>query len=69
MSDFLVRLKKEGEDLQEKIEKLEEFLDSDKSATIDPIQQSLLNIQYAAMMTYAEVLLQRIQYLEKQPVI
>lgn len=69
MDNFLERLKNESKELEEKIEKLEVFLNTNKFDTIDPIQQSLLLIQNSAMMTYAEVLVQRIQYLEKEPVV
>lgn len=65
MSDFLDRLKNESKDLEEKISKLSEFLYTEAFNEIDPIQQTLLVIQQSAMITYGQVLAERIGLLEK----
>ena len=59
MSDFITRLETEKNELFEKLQKLGEFLSSDKIHNIDPIQLSLLQIQYAAMSTYLLCLSER----------
>lgn len=58
--NFKTRLLEERDQLSEKENKLEEFLRSDKSESIDPFQLTLLRIQHAAMVTYLECLKERI---------
>ena len=57
---FIDRLIEEERELDIKIEKLDEFLLSDKAKDIDPEQLALLNIQVTAMETYSRVLKQRL---------
>ena len=60
MSNFKDRLIKEKEDLEEKLEKLNDFNASEKSNEIDLFQKSLLVIQAGAMYTYLECLKERL---------
>lgn len=60
MNDFKERLRVELEELQEKAGKLSAFIVSDAFMAVDPIQKSLLEVQYQSMMTYATCLQQRI---------
>jgi len=63
MDDFKTRLIEEQAQLEEKLNKLTTFNESEKAFSIDPIQQSLLLIQAGAMYTYNEVLKQRLNRL------
>lgn len=63
MSDFKTRLFKEKEELEEKLNKLDSFLLSEKSNGIDDVQLSLLTIQSTAMSSYLQCLKERIQRL------
>lgn len=67
MSDFKTRLLDEKAQLDDKREKLQSFLGSDKFVQIDSVQQRLLNIQILAMDTYSQCLLERITALEEVP--
>ena len=58
--DFKSRLVNEKGQLDDNIEKLEKFMNSDKFALIDSIQQRLLNTQLPIMKAYSQVLLERI---------
>lgn len=49
---FTDRLKIEMEDLEEKSEKLEDFLTSSKSEGLDQMQRNLLGVQLSAMIAY-----------------
>lgn len=60
MSDFKDRLLTEKSELDEKIEKLSTFVNSEKIDTIDPKQKQLLNQQLPAMQSYSDILAQRI---------
>lgn len=64
MSDFKDRLVIEKNGLDERIEKLGAFLESEAFGEIDPIQMSLLNIQHTAMLTYSQCLLERLSWLD-----
>lgn len=64
MSDFRTRLIDEKEQLDQKIGKLNDFRMSEKISEIDQTQATLLNIQYFAMQTYSQCLLERIVRLE-----
>ena len=66
MSDFLDRLIAEHYEVSVKISKLEEFQKSEAFKKIDPTQMTLLNIQYHAMMTYSQCLLERRLLLEAE---
>lgn len=63
MSDFKTRLDDEKGQLDEKIEKLESFIESDKLQVVAPIQQSLLKAQLLSMKTYSQILAERISWL------
>lgn len=63
MSDFKSRLSIEKSELDEKIEKLSMFLNSDAVKNIDPKQQDLLADQLPAMASYSDILSQRIALL------
>ena len=56
MSDFKSRLVEEQAQLEEKLNKLNDFNQSEKVNEIDPVQKSLLIIQAGAMYTYNECL-------------
>ncbi len=49
---FTDRLKIEMEDLEGKCQKLEDFLSSSKSESLDQMQRNLLKIQLSAMVAY-----------------
>lgn len=49
---FTDRLKIEMEDLEEKCQKLEDFLSSSKSESLEEIQKNLLRVQLSAMVAY-----------------
>lgn len=49
---FIDRLKIEMDDLEEKSEKLEDFLTSSKSEGLDQMQRNLLGVQLSAMIAY-----------------
>ena len=59
-ASFKDRLQWEKEALDEKITKLGEFLGSEAYKKIDPVQMTLLNIQFQAMGTYGQCLLERL---------
>ena len=63
MEDFKTRLIEEQSLLEEKLNKLNSFTQSDKFDEIDQRQQSLLIIQAGAMYTYNECLKARIEIL------
>lgn len=64
MSDFQTRLLEEYKQLKEKVDKLEEFIDSEKFTKVSEKQQSLLYLQLDAMEEYAWALSQRIKDLD-----
>ena len=61
--DFKSRLVREREELEAKLEKLNDFNQSEKADKIDPIQKSLLVVQAGAMYTYLECLKARLERL------
>lgn len=63
MNDFKTRLIAEKDELLERLGKLEDFLGSDKLASIDEVQQDLLPIQAQAMRTYLSCLNARLEKL------
>lgn len=65
---FLDRLLKEKAQLDSKIEKLTAFVKTEKAATLDNLQLSLLRIQLPAMLTYSNCLDIRIEYLSAKTV-
>jgi len=60
MSNFISRLSDEKSQLDEKIVKLEAFIKSDAFNTIDNVQCGLLKIQLNAMVTYSQILNERL---------
>lgn len=57
---FKDRLMIEHDELEEKLNKLNDFNASEKANEIDPIQKSLLRIQAGAIYTYLECLKERL---------
>lgn len=64
MSDFKTRLLEERDQLQEKVTKLDAFLDTEVFETISEVQQELLLSQFEAMTDYLDILNARIEDLE-----
>ena len=60
MSDFKTRLVEEQALLEEKLNKLNDFNQSEKVNEIDPVQKDLLLVQAGAMYTYNECLKTRL---------
>lgn len=60
MNDFKTRLVEEQAQLEEKLNKLNDFNQSEKVKEIDPVQKDLLLVQAGAMYTYNECLKARI---------
>ena len=60
MSDFKTRLVEEQAQLEEKLNKLNDFNQSEKVNEIDPFQKDLLLVQARAMHAYNECLKARI---------
>jgi predicted CoA-binding protein len=65
MSTFKERLTAEMQDLKEKIDKLEVFVNSDALFNIDATQQVLLRIQLQSMINYFQILVERIAWLDR----
>ena len=63
MDDFIGRLKEERVELEEKLNKLNAFNQSEKFKTVGDDQRSLLLIQAGAMYTYLECLKARLDRL------
>ena len=63
MSDFKTRLVEEQAQLEEKLNKLDAFLVSEKVKEIDDVQKALLQVQATAMNTYLQCLKERIERL------
>ena len=63
MEDFKTRLVQEQKELEEKLDKLNTFNESDKFQKLEYTQRSLLIIQAGAMYTYNECLKARIEIL------
>ncbi len=63
MSDFKTRLVDEQTQLEEKLNKLNDFLMSEKVKKIDDVQKALLQVQATAMNTYNQCLKERIERL------
>lgn len=55
------RVVKEYEELEDKIQKLETFLDKPMPEDMDQAQYGLLQVQLKAMETYSQILVQRIR--------
>lgn len=65
MKTFKERLTTEMQELNEKIDKLQVFINSEDLHNIDATQQVLLRIQYQSMITYFQVLVERIAWLDR----
>lgn len=63
MEDFKTRLVEEQAQLEEKLNKLNAFNESENINSIDPFQKELLIIQAGAMYTYNECLKSRLKFL------
>jgi hypothetical protein len=63
MSDFKTRLVEEQVQLEEKLNKLDAFLLSEKVKEIADVQKALLQVQATAMNTYLQCLKERIERL------
>ena len=63
MSDFKTRLVEEQAQLEEKLDKLDAFLVSEKVKDVDDVQKALLQVQATAMNTYNQCLKERIERL------
>lgn len=62
MNTFMERMIEEQSQLDERLNKLSDFIDDYKFNTIAPIQQSLLLIQLHAMRTYSQCLRSRLTW-------
>ena len=60
MSDFKSRLLEEQLQLNDKVEKLDNFIMDKKFEEIDKFQQTMLTVQLSAMTTYLQCLNARI---------
>lgn len=60
MSNFKDRLLIEQSELEDKLNKLNDFNASEKADEIDPVQKDLLLVQAGAMYTYNECLKARL---------
>lgn len=60
MSNFKDRLVIEQSELEDKLNKLNDFNASEKADEIDPVQKDLLLVQAGAMYTYNECLKARL---------
>jgi len=63
MDSFKIRLLEEQAQLEEKLDKLDAFLMSEKVDNIDDVQKALLKVQSTAMNTYLQCLQERIERL------
>lgn len=63
--EFLERLKKEYEELDQKIYKLKIFMTKDEFNNLDKTDQDLLKEQYNCMVNYSAILKIRIRYIEQ----
>jgi len=63
MPDFKERLVEEQVQLEEKLDKLDAFLMSDKVNEIADVQKALLQVQATAMNTYNQCLKERLERL------
>ena len=63
MNDFKSRLVEEQAQLEEKLNKLDAFLMSEKVNSVDDVQKALLQVQATAMNTYLQCLKERIERL------
>ncbi len=60
------KLSKENAEIAGRMNRLDEFMDSEKYRHLSDKEQRLMLIQYNAMQVYADVLLQRIDEIKEQ---
>lgn len=63
MNDFRTRLESEQTELEEKLNKLDAFLVSEKANSVNDVQKALLHVQATAMNTYNQCLKERLSRL------
>ena len=63
MEDFKTRLKTEQKELESKLDKLDNFILSDKFKGVDDVQRALLQVQATAMNSYNQCLKERLERL------
>jgi len=63
MNDFKTRLVEEQKQLEEKLDKLDGFIASEKFNEIDDTQKALLKVQATSMNTYNQCLKERLERL------
>ena len=63
MDKEMEELTKEQTELVDKINKMDEFIESDEFEKLDNIQKALIRAQYKAMDTYNQILFERIIHL------
>jgi len=61
MKDFMLRVKEEKSDLDEKISKLSDFMHSDAYLELSNVNQGLLMLQLSQMQSYSATLFRRIE--------
>lgn len=59
---YVERIEKEAQELKNKLDSLNNFLDSNDSKKLNPVQIVNLKLQAHYMKAYHEILLQRIHY-------
>lgn len=65
MIDFIKELRKEREELWNKLDKLLNFLESDEFETIDAFQSNMIAVQIRSMQAYHACLTATLNYLRK----
>ena len=63
MEDFKTRLKTEQKELESKLDKLDNFILSDKFKGVDDVQRALMQVQATAMNSYNQCLKERLERL------
>ena len=63
MGDFKDRLIAEKSELEERLNKLDSFLLSEKLSAVEDVQKALLRVQATAMNSYLQCLKERIERL------
>ena len=63
MDKEMEELTKEQTELVDKINKMDEFIESDEFEKLDNLQKALIRAQYKAMDTYNQILFERIIHL------
>lgn len=67
MSDFIARIKKEFDDLSDKVKALRSFIGSEKFNSISVDEQSLLKLQLRQMEPYLNTLKARLEFYSVLP--